>query len=153
MNRPTPDPLDHAQEPDLDVLRQSEVLDEDDLGVDPLEGGMDPPEDWAGADEYGTTATEQASDRPLTERLGEEQPDVAPEPVPERPVAATPLEELDESVDDELAGEPAPSGSGVVVGAEIDDTGESATRREGYLVTEPDQPAADEIAHPTRGES
>ncbi|MGH3985423.1 MAG: DUF2795 domain-containing protein [Pseudonocardiaceae bacterium] len=85
-----------------DVLTQSETLAEDDMGVDPLEGGMDPAEDWSASNRYGTTATEQATDRPLTERLEEERPDVSTTPVPDRPVAATPLEELDESVDEEV---------------------------------------------------
>jgi hypothetical protein len=94
----TPDPLGH----DDDVLTQSETLDEDGMGVDPLEGGMDPAEDWSASNRYGTTATEQATNRPLSERLEEERPDVRTESVPDRPVAATPLEELDESVDHEV---------------------------------------------------
>lgn len=57
---------------------------------------------WSAADRYGTTTKEQATDR-----LDEERPDVTGEPVPERPVAATPIEELDDSVDeDAIAGEP-----------------------------------------------
>lgn len=40
MRPSTPDPLGH----DDDVLTQSETLDEDAMGVDPLEGGMDPAE-------------------------------------------------------------------------------------------------------------
>lgn len=142
MSRPTPDPLGH----DEDVLEQSEALDEDSTAADPLESGMDPAEDWAGADQYGTTATEQASGEPLDERLSQERPDVTGTEVPERPVAATPLDELDESIDDEVATEDwAPSDDGVLVGSESDETGEAATRRGGYLVTEPDQPATDEV--------
>ncbi|MGH3927959.1 MAG: hypothetical protein ACRDTT_34705, partial [Pseudonocardiaceae bacterium] len=68
MSRPTPDPLGH----DEDVLGQSEMLDEDSMAVDPLEGGMDPAEGWSGSDRYGTTATEQATGRPLIDRLDEE---------------------------------------------------------------------------------
>jgi hypothetical protein len=144
MSRPGPDPLGH----DDDVLTQSESLDEDDMGVDPLERGMDPGSDWVASDRYGTTATEQATDRPLTDRLAEERPDVTAESVPDRPAAATPLEELDESIDEEVGpGEPAGDEGQVLVGEEIDNTGESATRRAGYLVTEPDQPAADETAY------
>ncbi|MGH3801313.1 MAG: hypothetical protein ACRDTD_14480 [Pseudonocardiaceae bacterium] len=143
MRQSTPDPLGH----DDDVLTQAETLDEDDMGVDPLEGGMDPAEDWSASNRYGTTAVEQATDRPLADRLEEERPDVT-ESVPDRPVAATPLEELDDSVDDEvMPGEPASREDQVLVGEEIDNTGESATRRAGHLVTEPDQPAADEIAY------
>jgi hypothetical protein len=120
----SPDPLGH----DDDVLTQSETLDEDDMGVDPLEGGMDPAEDWVASNRYGTTATEQATDRPLTERLEEERPDVRTESVPDRPVAATPLEELDESVDDEVTPrEPVGEEGQVLTGTEVRNTGESAT--------------------------
>lgn len=140
----TPDPMGH----DGDALTQSETLDEDDMGVDPLEGGMDPAEDWSAANRYGTTATEQATDRPLTDRLEEEHPDISTASVPDRPVAATPLEELDESVDDEVTpGEPVGEEDQVLVGNEVDNTGESATRRNGYLVTEPGHPAADEVVY------
>jgi hypothetical protein len=145
MSRPTPDPVGN----DHDVLGQSEALDEDNTGVDPLEDGMDPAEGWAGADAYGTTASEQASGEPLTERLREERPDVTGEQPPERPASITPIDELDESIDDEVpTGEPMPPEEGVLVGTESDDTGESATRRAGYLVTEPDQSATDETANP-----
>jgi hypothetical protein len=100
----TPDPLGH----DDDVVTKSEALDEDEMGVDPLEDGMDPPEHWSGAVRYGTTPLEQAIDRSLPERLAEERPDLRVEPARERPVAVAPLGELDESVDDEvLRGEPA----------------------------------------------
>lgn len=144
MNRSTPDPLGH----DEDFLTQSETLDEDNMGVDPLEGGMDPAEDWSAANRYGTTALEQGTDRPLAERLEEERPDVGIGPSLERPVAVTPWEELDESIDDELIpGEPVKERGQVLVGDELDSTGESATRRSGYLVTEPDPPAADESVY------
>jgi hypothetical protein len=130
------------------VLVQSEALDEDDMGVDPLEGGMDPAEDWSAANRYGTTATEQATDRPLIDRLEEERPDVSTALVPDRPVAATPLEELDESVDDEVTpNEPVGEEDQVLVGDEVDNTGESVTRRNGYLRLEPEHPAADEVMY------
>jgi hypothetical protein len=144
MTRSTPDPLGH----DEDFLTQSETLDEDEMGVEPLEGGMDPPEDWSAVNRYGTTAREQATERPLVERLAEERPDASIGPVPDRPVAVTPLEDLDESIDEELIpGEPVSEQGQVLVGSEVDNTGESATRRGGYLVTEPDAPAADEASY------
>lgn len=116
--------------PDDDVLTQSETLDEDEMGVDPLEGGMDPAEDWSAANRYGTTAIEQATDRSLTERLDEERADVSTEPVPDLPVAATPLEELDESVDDEVTpGEPLGEEDQVLISTEVRNT-ESATAAE-----------------------
>jgi hypothetical protein len=142
--RSTPDPLGH----DDDVLAQSETLDEENMGVDPLESGMDPAEDWSAANRYGTTAIEQATDRPLAERLAEERPDISIEPAPDRPMALTPLEELNESIDDELIpGEPVREQAQVLVGDEVDNTGESATRRSGRLVTEPDAPATDEVQY------
>jgi hypothetical protein len=104
----TPDPLGH----DDDVITESEALDEDELGVDPLEGGMDPPEDWSAATRYGITPIEQATERPLSERLAEERPDLRVDPARDRPVAVTPLEELDESVDDEVLPEEPAHGEG-----------------------------------------
>jgi hypothetical protein len=140
----TPDPLGH----DEDFLTQSETLDEDELGVDPLEGGMDPPEHWSAANRYGTTPLEQATDRPLVERLEEEIPDVPIDSGPERPVSVTSLDELDESVDDELIpGEPARGEGQVLVSDAINNTGESAIRSGGHLVTEPEPPAADEAVY------
>ncbi|HUQ58238.1 hypothetical protein [Lentzea sp.] len=53
-----------------------EGLDEDNLERDPLEGAMDPPEDWAESTKYGMTEYEQAHPRPLDERLAEERGDV-----------------------------------------------------------------------------
>lgn len=120
MTRPSPDP----QGRDEDVLEQSEMLDEDELGVDTLEGGRDPAEGWSAADRHGTSATEQATMRPVSERLAEELPDTDSEPVRERPVAAISVDELD-------------------------DTGESATRRGGHRIVEPNEPAADETTTPT----
>jgi len=80
----------------------SVVTDEDRLGADPLEDGMDPPEDWSRDIRFGGTRESEQTDT-LTERIPQEEPDVGAgeldEP-PGRPVAATPAMELDESVDD-----------------------------------------------------
>jgi hypothetical protein len=65
-------------ETDGAALSAAEDLDEDALGVDPLEEGMDPPEHWTEADKYGTTPYEQSHDRPLDERLAEEERDTRP---------------------------------------------------------------------------
>lgn len=65
-----------AVETDPAALSSAEDLDEDRLRLDPLEEGMDPPEQWAGVDKYGMTPREQREPRPLDERLAEEQPDV-----------------------------------------------------------------------------
>jgi hypothetical protein len=76
-----------------------EDFDEDNLGVDPLEEGMDPPEHWAEADKYGMTEAEARQRQDWERRLAEEEPDVAPDQ-PGRPFGATPDDELDESIDD-----------------------------------------------------
>lgn len=129
------------------VMEQSETLDEDDMGVDPLEGGMDPPEGWSGADRYGTAPNEQGDERPLDDRLDEERPDVGtgldPATNEDRPGPDAPSAEMDDATSDDVAEEPA-ARQDVVVGDELDSTGESQTRRAGHLNPEPDQPAADE---------
>jgi hypothetical protein len=68
-------------ESDGAALSSAEELDEDQLRVDPLEEGMDPPEHWSGADRYGTTPYEQRHPRPIDDRLDEERPDVDPDRV------------------------------------------------------------------------
>lgn len=126
-------------------LTPAEATDEDDLAVDPLEEGMDPPEGWSGADRYGTIAAEEREDRELDSRLAEERPDVPLEDATARPVAATPLDQLDESVDTEyIPGEPAAGENRVVAGEEVQASGEQSERSEGRTLVEPDQPAADE---------
>jgi hypothetical protein len=87
-----------AAEPES--LDPSEALDEDELRVDPLEEGIEPPEHWSAADRFGTTPREAREGEPMEQRLAEEVPDTEPEPVPDRPLAATPADELDESVED-----------------------------------------------------
>ncbi len=72
-----------------------EDLDEDNLRLDPLEEGMDPPEHWAQADKFGNTEREAREGQDLDHRLAEEEPDLAPEDPDRRP------DQLDESVDDE----------------------------------------------------
>ncbi|WP_084145544.1 hypothetical protein [Amycolatopsis jejuensis] len=81
------DPGDHT-------LRPSEALDEDDLRVDPLEAGVEPPEHWSAVHRGPAEIREEESDVP---RLAEG--DVQPSPVPGRPVAATPAEDLPETVE------------------------------------------------------
>jgi hypothetical protein len=77
----------------------SEILDEDRLGEDPLEGGMDTAEAYSRHVRLG--GTQDAADQDaLAHRLPQEEPDVTAEEPPARPVAATPAMELDESVDD-----------------------------------------------------
>ncbi|MCP2254148.1 hypothetical protein LY13_002913 [Prauserella aidingensis] len=71
-------------EEDPAALGSAEDLDEDRLQQDPLEGGVDPPEQWSGVDRWGTTPAEEREGEPLEERLAEEQPDTPVPPSPER---------------------------------------------------------------------
>src|SRR2546429_7649796 len=79
----------------------TEQFDEDNLGLDPLEEGMDPPEHWAQADRFGNTEREMREGQDLDHRLAEEQSDTASDPPQDRPVGATPDTDLDERIDDE----------------------------------------------------
>lgn len=91
-----------AVESDPSALSSSEALDEDRLQLDPLEEGVEPPEHWSAVDRFGMTHFEQQQRESLDERVQEEQADVQPAEIPERPVAATPADQLDESVDDDV---------------------------------------------------
>jgi hypothetical protein len=73
---------DTPAETDPAALNAAEDLDEDRLRLDPLEDGMDPPEHWSRAMEFGTTAREEREGQDLDHRLREEQPDIAPPPDP-----------------------------------------------------------------------
>lgn len=59
-----------------ETLAPSEALDEDELRVDPLEEGVEPPEHWSGADRFGTTPAEIREGESHAMRLAEEEPDV-----------------------------------------------------------------------------
>ncbi|WP_439377714.1 hypothetical protein [Amycolatopsis lexingtonensis] len=83
-----------------DSLSPSEALDEDELRVDPLEEGVEPPEHWSAANRHGTTPSEIREGEPIEQRLAEEEPDTEPEQVPERPLAARPAAELEETIED-----------------------------------------------------
>ncbi|GAB3008535.1 hypothetical protein [Saccharothrix stipae] len=62
-------------DPNERPLDEIEQLDEDELGVDPLEEGVDPPEHWSGADRHGTTPREQREGETLDQRLAQEEPE------------------------------------------------------------------------------
>ncbi len=89
-------------ESDGAALSSAEDLDEDRLRTDPLEAGMDPPEHWTGATEYGMTGWEQAHPRGLDERLAEEEPDREPVPPPAARPAEAEAVPTDESWDRQL---------------------------------------------------
>ncbi len=81
----------------------SEITDEDRMGTDPLEDGMDTAEDYSRDVRLGGgTATAEEQDT-LAYRIPQEEPDPALEEIdadPGRPLAATPIDDLDERVDD-----------------------------------------------------
>lgn len=85
-----------------DTLSPSEGLDADEVRNDDGDEVVDPPEHWSGADKFGTTAREEKEGEPLDQRLAEEEPDVEPEELPDRPVAATPDDDLTEELVDEV---------------------------------------------------
>ncbi|OLR92699.1 hypothetical protein [Actinokineospora bangkokensis] len=82
---------------DSDEVSQQEGLDEDNLRVDPLEAGVEPPERWAESDRFGTTLREQREGQDMDERLAAEEPDV---PLSTRPGAETPLSQLSDRIDE-----------------------------------------------------
>ncbi|MBP2471636.1 hypothetical protein JOF53_000508 [Crossiella equi] len=78
----------------------AEQLDEDAMGIDPVQDGVEPPEGWSEADRYGTTGRERTEGESHEQRLAEETADQQPDPVPERPLAETPDDQLDETIDE-----------------------------------------------------
>ncbi|KAA9165741.1 hypothetical protein FPZ12_004425 [Amycolatopsis acidicola] len=94
------EPIPDAAETDPAALNSSEDLDEDRLRVDPLEEGVEPPERYAHSDGFGTTPREEYEGEPLDSRLDQERADVQPDRIPDRPIAVTPADELDESIED-----------------------------------------------------
>ena len=93
-----------------DTLSPSEGLDADEVRNNDGDEVVDPPEDWSGADKFGTTQREEQEGESLDQRLAEEEPDVEPAEPLDEPVAATPEDELtedvDEVVDDATTGAP-----------------------------------------------
>ncbi|WNV89347.1 hypothetical protein [Umezawaea sp. Da 62-37] len=62
-------------------LDTTEETDEDELGLDPLDEGVEASYGWSGADKFGTTSAEQREGEPLDARLAQEEPDVQPDEV------------------------------------------------------------------------
>jgi hypothetical protein len=79
----TPEQPRDVRRPDLAPaaaeLSAAEQLDEDELGVDPLERDVGLPEQWAGAERYGVTPNEQRTGEPLDQQLPQEEPEVQPD--------------------------------------------------------------------------
>lgn len=136
---------------DPQTLTPEESLDADETDDDPFnrarddfEAPMDPPEHWVGADKFGTTPNEMSEGETLDMRLDEEVPDIVPDPVPVVPVAVTPLDELDETIDDVAPDGTAADTLGVPTGTGLAPDGEALVTTEATMVREPDEPAADE---------
>lgn len=72
-----------SNESDEELLDATEGLDSDDVGNSDGDDVVEPPDDWSGADSYGMTAREQRSERPLAQRLAEEEPDTGAAPTAE----------------------------------------------------------------------
>lgn len=135
-------------------LQSAGDLDEDELAADPLEQGVEPPEDWSAVTEQRPTPREMRSGESVEQHLAEERPDPGTEV--ERPLAETREHELDESVDERAAAEvvdsggaePTPEPGGIEEGPVLDShdteaTGLSASSTEGV-------DAADESITPWR---
>lgn len=82
---------------DAAAIQSAPSLDEDEIGVDPLEQGIEPPEHWSLVTRDRPTPRGQREGRSLDEQLAAERPDT--DQVEERPVAEFPTPEWDESVD------------------------------------------------------
>lgn len=139
-----PDP----QEPtDPAELQSAGDLDEDELGVDPLEEGVEPADHWSVVAEGRPTPEEQRSGTTVDERLREEAGDFD-SGTDGKPLAETRVHELDETIDEQAESEVADaeltpdreeSEHGVVPeGEQIASSGLSATTNEG----EAEQPVA-----------
>lgn len=59
-------------ETDPAALNSAEDLDEDRLQVDPLEVGVEPPEQWSRLEDHNRTPREEYEDRPLDARIRED---------------------------------------------------------------------------------
>lgn len=79
------------EDPTLDA---SESLVTDDLSADPLDPGVEPPDRYSAAENFGTTAEEAGRGESLDQLLAAEEPELEPE-------------EMDE-IDDRWAGGPSP---------------------------------------------
>lgn len=154
-NETPPDP-DDLQDPV--ELQSAGDLDEDELGVDPLEEGIEPPENWSEVTENRPTPSEQREGEKLDERLAEERPERGPGA--EKPLVETRMFELDDSVDVRAATEVADGGGveriavdesveakhGVELeGEQVEPTGLAASDMRG-TVTEPRSAVAPEEA-------
>ncbi|MEJ2864238.1 hypothetical protein [Actinomycetospora flava] len=128
MSEEPVDRIEAEVENDISALdaEPSVVMDEDRMGADPLEDGMDAPEGYSRDVRLGGTQEWETESPSIDYRLPQEEPEAEAEQPPDRPLADTPIDELDESVDD-----PANAVDGVG-GAAVLDTqgGDGATEAE-----------------------
>lgn len=94
------DDNDLNQDLNEETLDASEGSDSDELGEAVGDDGYDAPDGWSGSDRTGTTENEELEGESLDEKLAEERPDTAVQDNDGRPLGATPLDELDSSVDE-----------------------------------------------------
>ena len=66
---------------DLEDFETEDALDtlDGELGDDPLDAGVIPPERWSAGMRFGTTGEEEADGESLDQMLAEEEPDIVPE--------------------------------------------------------------------------
>ncbi|QUH03127.1 hypothetical protein HUO13_21945 [Saccharopolyspora erythraea] len=94
---PSPDEAPPQEPTDPANLQSAPDLDEDELGVDPLESGVEPAEGWSPVAEGRPTPRDQREGDSIDERLRSEVPE-GPGSV-EPPLAESRMHELDESID------------------------------------------------------
>ncbi|RMI31301.1 hypothetical protein [Nocardia stercoris] len=70
--------LDPVDVPPEEIAPTAEQLDEDELGADPVEEGMDPPEHWEGAIRYAQSPARLRRGPRIEQRLAAEEPDLEP---------------------------------------------------------------------------
>ena len=109
--RPSADEVPPSPEEPQDAasLQSAGDLDEDELGVDPMEDGVDLPDRWSAVTQERPTAAEQHEGETLDERLAEERPGGDAEF--DKPLAETRMYELDDSVDERAEAEIADGGA------------------------------------------
>ncbi|MBB5157772.1 hypothetical protein [Saccharopolyspora phatthalungensis] len=97
-----------AEESEPTTLRPEESFDADELGGDPTEREVEPPEHWSAVTESRPTPREDREGESLNEHLAEEVPDI--EPVEQVPLAESGINALDDTTDERAAEEVADSG-------------------------------------------
>ncbi len=99
---PSPEEVEPESEypEDPATLQSAQGLDEDELDRDPLERGVEPPEEWSEVSQSRPTPRSQREGETVEDRLAEERPDTTGVNVDASPLAATRMHEVDESVDE-----------------------------------------------------